>query len=96
MGKKEIIDIIRQTRPEIEARYGVKRLGLFGSFVRGQAGRRSDIDILVSFRRDIDLFEFLDLKDFLQKRLDHKVDLVMESALKPAIGKRIRAEVEYV
>lgn len=96
MGKKEIIDIIRQSRPEIEARYGVKRLGLFGSFVRGQAGRRSDIDILVSFRRDIDLFEFLDLKDFLQKRLDHKVDLVMESALKPNIGKRIRAEVEYV
>lgn len=96
MGKKEIIDIIRQTRPEIEASYGVKQLGLFGSFVRGQAGRRSDIDILVSFRRDIDLFEFLDRKDFLQKRLDHKVDLVMESALKPAIGKRICAEVEYV
>jgi len=96
MGKKEILDIIRQTRPEIEARYGVKRLGLFGSFVRDQAGRRSDIDILVSFKRDIDLFEFLDLKEFLQKRLDHKVDLVMESALKPAIGKCIRAEVEYV
>ena len=96
MGKKEIIDIIRQTRPEIEARYGVKRLGLFGSYVRDQAGRRSDIDILVSFRKDIDLFEFLELKEFLQKRLDHKVDLVMESALKPEIGKRIRAEVEYV
>lgn len=96
MCKKEIIDIIRQSSPEIEARYGVKRLGLFGSFVRDQAGSRSDIDLLVSFRRDIDLFEFLDLRDFLQKRLDHKVDLVMESALKPAIGKRIRAEVEYV
>ncbi len=96
MGKKEILDIIRQTRPEIEARYGVNRLGLFGSFVRDQAGRHSDIDILVSFRRDIDLFEFLDLREFLQERLDHKVDLVMESALKPAIGKRIRAEVEYV
>jgi hypothetical protein len=96
MGKKEIIDIIRQSRPEIEARYGVKRLGLFGSFVRGQASSRSDIDLLVSFRRDVDLFEFLDLRDFLQKRLDHKVDLVMESALKPAVGKRIRAEVEYV
>lgn len=96
MGKKEIIDIIRQTRPEIETRFGVTRLGLFGSCVRDQAGRRSDIDILVSFRHDIDLFEFLDLKEFLQKRLDHKVDLVMESALKPAIGKRIRAEVEYV
>jgi len=96
MGKKEIIDIIRQNRPEIESRYGVKRLGLFGSYVRDQAGRRSDIDILVSFRRDIDLFEFLELREYLQKHLNHKVDLVMESALKPAIGKRIRSEVEYV
>lgn len=96
MGKKEIIDIIRQVRPELEARYGVVRLGLFGSVVRDQAGRRSDIDLLVSFRRDIDLFEFLDLREFLQKKFDHKVDLVMDSALKPAIGKRIRAEVEYV
>jgi hypothetical protein len=59
MGKKEIIDIIRQSRPEIEARYGVKRLGLFGSFVRGQAGRRSDIDILVSFQRSVSGSPFL-------------------------------------
>lgn len=96
MSKQDILEIIRQTRPELADRFGVERLGLFGSYVRGQEQRRSDIDLLVSFRRDIDLFEFLDLKEFLQKRLHHKVDLVMESALKPAIGKRIRAEVEYV
>lgn len=96
MSKQDILEIIRQTRPELADRFGVERLGLFGSYVRGQEKRRSDIDLLVSFRRDIDLFEFLDLKEFLQKRLHHKVDLVMESALKPAIGKRIRAEVEYV
>ena len=96
MGKQEILDIIRQTRPELEARYAVERLGLFGSYLRGEERRNSDIDILVSFHRDIDLFDFLDLKEFLQKRLHHRVDLVMESALKPAIGKRIRAEVEYV
>ena len=96
MSKQDILEIIRQTRPELADRFGVERLGLFGSYVREQEKRRSDIDLLVSFRRDIDLFEFLDLKDFLQKRLHHKVDLVMDSALKPAIGKRIRAEVEYV
>ena len=96
MSKQDILEIIRQTRPELTSRFGVERLGLFGSFVRGQEKRRSDIDLLVSFQRDIDLFEFLDLKEFLQERLHHKVDLVMDSALKPAIGKRIRAEVEYV
>ena len=96
MGKEEIINIIRSSKPILESRFGVMRLGLFGSCVREQQRKRSDIDLLVSFGRDIDLFEFLDLKEFLQERLHHKVDLVMDSALKPAIGQRIRAEVEYV
>ena len=96
MGKAEIITIIRDTKPELATRYGVERLGLFGSYVRGQQRKRSDIDILVSFNREIDLFDFVDLREYLETRLQHKVDLVMESALKPAIGKRILAEVEYV
>lgn len=96
MGKQEIIDIIKNSKPEIMARYGVQRLGLFGSYARGQQRKRSDIDILVSFNRDIDLFDFVDLREYLEARLHGKVDLVMETALKPAIGKRILAEVEYV
>jgi predicted nucleotidyltransferase len=96
MGKQEVIDIIRSSKPEIVSRYGVQKLGLFGSYVHDRQRKRSDIDILVSFGRDIDLFDFLDLREFLETRLHHKVDLVMESALKPAIGKRILAEVEYV
>jgi len=96
MGKQEIINIIRNSKPEIAARYGVMRVGLFGSYVREQQRKKSDIDILVSFDRDIDLFEFIDLREFLEVRLHHKVDLVMEKALKPAIGKRILSEVEYV
>lgn len=96
MGKQEIINIIRDTKPELATRYGVERLGLFGSYVRGQQRKRSDIDILVSFNREIDLFDFIDLREHLEARLQHKVDLVMESVLKPAIGKRILAEVEYV
>jgi predicted nucleotidyltransferase len=96
MGKREIVDIIKSTKPEIEDRYGVERLGLFGSCVREQQRRKSDIDILVTFNRDIDLFDFLDLREYLESRLHAKVDLVMESALKPTIGKRILAEVEYV
>jgi predicted nucleotidyltransferase len=96
MGKKEIIDIIRSIRPEMESRYGVKRLGLFGSYVRERQRQKSDIDILVTFSRDIDLFDFLDFREYLEGRLHSKVDLVMESALKPTIGRHILAEVEYV
>jgi predicted nucleotidyltransferase len=96
MGKQEIIKIIRNKKPEMESRYGVQRLGLFGSYLRGRQRKKSDIDILVTFNRDIDLFDFLDLRKYLENQLQAKVDLVMETALKPAIGKRILSEVEYV
>jgi hypothetical protein len=96
MGKAEIIEIIKYSKPEIESRYGVQHLGLFGSFVKEKQSKKSDVDLLVTFNRDIDLFEFLDLREFLEKKLGVKVDLVMTTALKPNIGKRILAEVEYV
>jgi len=96
MGKRKIIKTLLQNKAEMEALYGVRRLGLFGSYVRERQRKQSDIDILVAFSRDIDLFEFLDLREYLESHLHAKVDLVMESALKPAIGKRILSEVEYV
>lgn len=96
MGKEQILNTIRSNKREMEALYGVQRLGLFGSYVRERQRKKSDIDILVAFSRDIDLFDFLDLREYLESRLQAKVDLVMESALKPAIGKRILSEVEYV
>ena len=86
MEKQEIIKIIRNSKPEMESRCGVQRLGLFGSYVREKQSKRSDID----------LFYFWDLREYLEGQLHVKVDLVMESALKPAIGKRILSEVEYV
>lgn len=96
MGKEQILNTIRNNKKEMEALYGVQRLGLFGSYVREKQRKKSDVDILVAFSRDIDLFDFLDLREYLESRLHAKVDLVMESALKPAIGKRILSEVEYV
>jgi hypothetical protein len=96
VGKKEVIKIIRSNKYELELLYGVQRLGLFGSYVKDKQSKKSDIDILVKFKHDIDLFDFIDLREYLEKQLNAKVDLVMESALKPNLGKRILAEVEYV
>ncbi|MEJ2040593.1 MAG: nucleotidyltransferase family protein [Desulfosarcinaceae bacterium] len=96
MGKQDIINMIKASKPELTEHYGVRQVGLFGSYVRGQENPSSDIDILVSFNRDIDLFEFIDLKEYFENKLQAKVDLVMASALKPSIGKRILAEVQYV
>ncbi len=84
---------LREIRPELAARYHIRSLGLFGSYGRGTPSRRSDVDILVSFTETPSLFTFIRLKGELQKCLGRRVDLVMREALRPAIGRRILAEV---
>ncbi|HET6460868.1 MAG TPA: nucleotidyltransferase domain-containing protein [Syntrophales bacterium] len=56
-GKARNNGIIRNSKPDMESLYGVQRLGLFGSYVREKQRKKSDIDILVTFSRDIDLFD---------------------------------------
>ncbi|MBI4493812.1 MAG: nucleotidyltransferase family protein [Chloroflexi bacterium] len=90
---EEVLGTLRAHLPELGERYAVKKLGVFGSYVRGQQRKRSDIDILVEFERAPTLFEFVDLQQHLGALLGVKVDLVMKSALRPAIGERILAEV---
>ena len=79
--------------PELRKQYRVKSLGLFGSYVRGRQRKTSDLDILVEFDRAPSLFEFVELQEYLNTALGIRVDLVMKTALKPAIGERILAEV---
>ncbi len=93
----ELLSVLRQHLPEIRERYGVSALGIFGSHVRGQQRRRSDLDVLVEFDNgSLTLFQFIELKEFLSDLLNVKVDLVEKRALKPAIGKRILEEVVFV
>lgn len=87
---------LREVLPRLIARYEVARLGIFGSYVRGEQRPDSDIDLLVDFREPIDLFAFVELEHELSDLLGVKVDLVMDSALKPNIGRRIRSEVVAV
>lgn len=90
------ISVLRKHLPELQERYGLRSLGIFGSFVRGGQRKRSDLDVLVEFDRAPTLFGFIDLRDYLTDLLGVKVDLVMKSALKPAIGRHILAEVVSV
>jgi hypothetical protein len=76
--------------------YGVKRIGLFGSVVRGEQHPGSDIDLLVEFVEPVGLFKFIELENRLSELLNARVDLVTPNALKPAIGERILSEVRYV
>lgn len=92
----EIKYIIKQHKKELEERYKVKEIGVFGSVVRGEEKKRSDIDILVEFKEPIGLFEFMDLQEYLETLFGQKVDLVSKKALKPRIGQYILQEVVYL
>jgi len=96
MNRDTILKMLTEHQAELISRYGIRRLGLFGSYARGKQKKTSDIDILVSFNKEIDLFDFIDLREYLESHLKTKIDLVMETALKPAIAKHILSEVEYV
>ena len=97
-----MLDVIKKTlkrhKKELEGRYGVKQIGVFGSYVRGEQKGGSDLDILVEFEPDaeMDLIKFVELEEYLSELLGVKVDLVTKSALKPRIGKRILQEVVYL
>ncbi len=88
--------IISQHLPKLTQEYNVSYLGIFGSYVRGEQKEESDLDILVEFSKEPDLLEFIGLKQELSEILGLEVDLVMKSALKPRIGKRILEEVVQV
>jgi predicted nucleotidyltransferase len=84
---------LRRMMPEVSARYQVREIALFGSFVRQDDSPDSDLDILVSFHEPPSLLKFLELQARLSDSLGVKVDLVMKEALKPRIGERILREV---
>jgi predicted nucleotidyltransferase len=82
--------------PELRERYGVRGLWLFGSYLRGEQRKSSDLDVLVEFDRVPSFFEFMRLERYLGELLKVKVDLVMKSALKPTIGRHILEEAQPV
>ncbi|PMP82826.1 MAG: nucleotidyltransferase [Caldisericum exile] len=89
----EIKRILLEKKEEMAEKYNVKEIGIFGSFVRGEQKKKSDIDILVEFEVPISMFKFLEFEEYLEGLLGVKVDLVSKKALKPRIGKHIMKEV---
>ncbi|MBM3131282.1 MAG: nucleotidyltransferase family protein [Chloroflexi bacterium] len=90
---RRTVALLKKQMPELSKRYRVKSLGVFGSYVRNEQSRRSDLDILVDFTQTPNLFEFMDLEEHLARALNVKVDLVPRHALRGEIGKRILSEV---
>ncbi len=94
----EIKITLKKHETELKEKFGVKEIGVFGSYVRREQKKGSDIDILVDFYPDaeMDLIKFVELEEYLSDLLGIKVDLVMKSALKPRIGRQILKEVVYI
>jgi len=93
---KEIKTVLKQHKSELQDRFSVKEIGVFGSYVKNGQRNRSDLDILVEFTVVPGFFQFIELENHLGKILGIKIDLVMKSALKPVIGRHILNEVVYV
>jgi predicted nucleotidyltransferase len=91
-----IREVLARNRRELRRRFKVKDIGVFGSYVRGEQRKKSDVDVLVEFEEPVGFFEFIALEDYLADLLGVKVDLVSKKALKPRIGERILKEVVRV
>jgi len=94
--KGRALSLIEEHQDRIKA-LGVKKLGLFGSFVREEQGVESDIDLLVEFEQSKKTFDnFIQLSFFLEDLFQRRVELVTPESLSPYIGPHIMNEVEYV
>jgi len=90
---QKFMDVLRQQRSTLAEQYNVATLEVFGSYVRHEQRKDSDLDILVTFTKPPSLLKFIRLENYLSDTLGVKVDLVMKNSLKPAIGKNILREV---
>ena len=95
---EEIKGTLAKHKQELRRDFGVKQIGVFGSYVRGEQKKQSDIDLLVEFEEpsNLTLLDFIRLENSLSEMLGVKVDLVEKQTLKPRIGKHILEEVVNV
>ncbi len=93
--QNELENKLKNLKPILSDRYSVERIGYFSSFSRNEQTNKSDLDILVEFRKPIG-WNFFDLQEFLEKELTIKIDLVSINALKEQIRDSILKQVRYI
>jgi predicted nucleotidyltransferase len=92
----EIISILKLHSRDLKERFRVKEIGVFGSCVRGEQKRGSDIDILVEFEKGYKTFDnYMDLKFYLEEILMSEIDLVLKTAIRDELKQYILSEVNY-
>lgn len=95
LTKKGILRRLEENREKIRE-YGIKRIGVFGSYVRDEQKEKSDLDVLIEFERDkVNFDNYMHLKFFIEDLFRCKTDLVILDDLKPRLKPYILKEVEY-
>ena len=94
---ENIINQLQKNKSFLNEKFGVTRIGIFGSFAEERQSILSDIDMIVEFEKSRkNIHSFLQLKRFLEKELSRKVDLGFEHSLKPIVREKIREKIIYV
>ena len=98
MNKNEIIDYLQKQQPYFYANFGIRFIGLFGSFSRGDETKDSDIDILYNIDKDkkLSIFKYLKIASQLEDFFHKKIDLVRVDTLKPTVKKYVEQDLIYV
>ena len=91
-----ILDQLRVMRHELQERYHIRSIGIFGSYSRHHQTEHSDLDIVVEFDQPIGMMAFVHLKNLISERLNVSVDLVTPDGLHPLIRDQVMHEVVYV
>lgn len=93
---EEIKQLLQQSKSVLQKNYKVTELGIFGSYVRGEQNESSDVDVLIDYEKAPTLFKLVELRNYLNKLMGMKVDVVTKKGLKPRIRERVLSEVVYL
>jgi predicted nucleotidyltransferase len=96
MTKEEILQILQSLNVELRKKYKADIKGIFGSYVRGDSTPVSDIDVLVQFSASADLFDYVGLSQFLEEKLQCRVDIVPQDSIRAELKEEILKETVYL
>ncbi|MBM3241844.1 nucleotidyltransferase family protein [Candidatus Poribacteria bacterium] len=93
---EEILELLKSLKDEARQRYKAELKGVFGSYARGEENEDSDVDVLVDFLDNATLFELVGLGDFLEEKLNCKIDIVSQRAVREEIRPYIYRDLVYL
>lgn len=95
LTREKILNTLKRLKEDLNTNFRVKTIGLFGSYVKNEQKNTSDIDLLVEFEEDADLFHLIGLSRYLEEVFKSKVDVISKPAIKEELKQRILEEVIY-